>query len=190
MIQYMYENKIGIALISEPNRIPGGNWIGDANGMAAIHWSIDETCALIGQGKGYVAVESGGFILVSTYCSPNAEKEVFEKLLEDIENNMIIKKRKIIIGEDLNTRAKAWDRRYNARGHIREEWIARKELVVINDGKAETCVRPQGSSMVDGNHGNRGSSKGYKGMGGRCRYGNIVGSQIYKNKNRWKVRRK
>lgn len=58
MTQYMHENKIGIALISEPNRIPGGNWIGDANGMVAIHWGIDEICALIGRGKEYVAVEN------------------------------------------------------------------------------------------------------------------------------------
>lgn len=95
----MRENKIGIALISELNGIPRGNWFGEAYGMAAIHWSIDESCALVGRGRGYVAVESEGSILVSTYCSPNIEKIALERLLEDIENNIILKtKRRKIIG--------------------------------------------------------------------------------------------
>lgn len=100
MSQYMRENKIGIALISEPNKIPGGNWFGEASGVAAIHWGMAESCVLVGRGKGFVAVESKGKSLVSTYCSPNVEKAVFVKLLEEIENNIIVKnkRRKIIIG--------------------------------------------------------------------------------------------
>lgn len=38
MIQYMRENKI--ALVSESNIIPGGNWLGEAHGKAAIHWGL------------------------------------------------------------------------------------------------------------------------------------------------------
>lgn len=49
----------------------------------------------------------------------------------------------------MNARAKTWDKKYNARGYILEEWVAKNELVVMNDGKTETCVRAQGSSMVD-----------------------------------------
>lgn len=141
MMQYMRENKIGIALISELNGIPRGNWFGEAYGMAAIHWGIDEFCALVGRGRGYIAVESEESILVSTYCSPNIEKMAFERLLEDIENNIILKNKRKIIGGDLNARAKTWDKKYNARGYILEEWVAKNELVVMNDGKTETCVR-------------------------------------------------
>lgn len=84
MLQYMRENGMELALISEPNRIPKGNWIGDAKGLAVIHWGTGEPCALIRRGEGYVAVESGGYMLVSAYCSPNVEKKVFVRLLEDI----------------------------------------------------------------------------------------------------------
>lgn len=94
MMQYMLENKIGIALISEPNSVPRGNWLGDASGLVAIHWGVGETCALAGRGKGYVAIERGDYILVSTYCSPNVDKEELRKLLDEIECNIPINNRK------------------------------------------------------------------------------------------------
>lgn len=53
------------------------------------------------------------------------------------------------MGGDLNARAKTWDKKYNVRGHLLEEWVANNELTVMNDGKTEMCVRVQGSSMVD-----------------------------------------
>lgn len=102
MYQYMHENKTGIALVSELTRIPGGNWIRDATGLVAIHWGTDESyaCALIGRGRGYVAVESKGIIFVSMYCSPNIGRIEFDKLLADVDNNVITRNRgmKIILG--------------------------------------------------------------------------------------------
>lgn len=87
---------------------------------------------------------------MSVYCSPSVERAVFETLLEDLENNIIIKnRRRKIIGGDLNARARTWDKKYNNRGYILEEWAAKNEIVIMNDGKIETCVRAQGSSMVD-----------------------------------------
>lgn len=53
------------------------------------------------------------------------------------------------MGGDLNARAKTWDKKYNTWGYLLEEWAAANEFVVMNDGKTETCVRAQGSSMVD-----------------------------------------
>lgn len=50
---------------------------------------------------------------------------------------------------DLNARSKLWDRKYNTRGYYLEEWMATNELVIMNDDKDETCIRAQGSSMVD-----------------------------------------
>lgn len=108
LTQYMRENRIDMALISEPNAIPRGNWLGVSSGVAAIHWGRDESCALVERGRGYVAIESGGVILVSTYCSPNVGRATFEKLLEDIGNNIVSKYRgkKILIGRDLNARSR------------------------------------------------------------------------------------
>lgn len=94
LTQYMRENKIGIALISEPNAIPRGNWLGESGGVAAIHWDRDEeSCALIERGRGYVAVERDGIILVRTYCSPNTGRVEFEKLLEELGDNIVNKYR-------------------------------------------------------------------------------------------------
>lgn len=39
--------------------------------------------------------------------------------------------------------------RPNARGYTLEKWIDEKRMIVLNDGETETCVRAQGSSMVD-----------------------------------------
>lgn len=52
MMQYMRENKIGIALISELNGIPRGNWFGEAYGMAAIHWVSMSPAPSWGEGGG------------------------------------------------------------------------------------------------------------------------------------------
>lgn len=150
MTQYMYENKIEMALVSEPNVIPGGNWLGDATGLATVYWRMDETCTLVRRGKGYVAVEIGKFILISAYCSPNMDKEELEKMLEEIESRTWIgKSKKVIIGGDLNARAKVWDIRCNAKGYILEKWVHKMDMMVMNDGRADTCVRAQGSSRVD-----------------------------------------
>lgn len=56
-----------------------------------------------------------------------------------------------------------WSRKCNERGHILEEWIAERELVIINEGKTSTCVRAQGSSIV--NIRDRDSSKGGERLG-------------------------
>lgn len=150
MLQYMRENKIGIALVSEPNRIPRGNWVGDASGLAPIYWGVGETFALVRRGKGYVAIENGNHVLVSTYCSPNVDKEDLKELLEDIENNILISnRRRVIIGGDFNARSKLWDKKYNIKGRILEEWAHKLNMVILNDGEIETCTRAQGLSRVD-----------------------------------------
>lgn len=150
MQQYMYENKIQLALVSEPNRIPRGNWLGDATGLAAVHWGIGESCALVRRGTGYVAIEIGEHIIISTYCSPNVNREEFKELLDEIGRNIDDNRnRKIIIGGDLNARSRQWDVKQNARGYIFEKWIDEKKMIVLNDGQTETCVRAQGSSRVD-----------------------------------------
>lgn len=49
----------------------------------------------------------------------------------------------------MNAREKQWDKRSNVRGRILKEWVEKNKMIIINDGKTETCVRAQGSSMVD-----------------------------------------
>lgn len=76
MLQYMRENGMGFALISEPNRIPKGNWIGDVKGLAAIHWGGEEPCVLINRGEGYVAIESGVYVSKHVLLAKRREKRL------------------------------------------------------------------------------------------------------------------
>lgn len=95
-------------------------------------------------------VKCGEYKLISVYCSPNAERDVFLKMLEDIGDCIGgYRGEKVIIGGDMNARSMLWDRKYNNRGFILEEWVDTKGLVVMNDGREDTCVRAQGSSRVD-----------------------------------------
>lgn len=106
MQQYIREMRIEVAFVSEPSKIPGGNWLGDGGGLAAIHWSGGEPCALIKRGVGYVVAERGKYRLISVYCSPNVGRDVFVKLLEDIGNFIgNHNEGKVIIGGDLNARS-------------------------------------------------------------------------------------
>lgn len=150
MLQYMREGKVEVALVSEPNRVPGGNWLGDASGLAAVHWGTDEPCSLIERGWGYVFIEYKQHVLGSCYCSPNVDTNTFRRLLENVENVVSgVGARKILIGGDFNARSRGWDRKYNERGYILDEWINGMDLVVLNEGRVSTCVRAQGSSVVD-----------------------------------------
>lgn len=60
MDQYIREKSIGMALVSAPNKIPRGNWIGDSNGDAAVWWEASEKCTLVRRGQGFVLVKSRG----------------------------------------------------------------------------------------------------------------------------------
>lgn len=58
-------------------------------------------------------------------------------------------RQKIIIGGDFNARARGWDKICNERGYILEEWATDREMIIMNEGRKSTCIRAQGSSVVD-----------------------------------------
>lgn len=150
IVQYMLESRMEVALVSEPNRIPRGNWLGDAYGLAAVYWSTDEPCSLSRRGSGYVFVKYKGYILGSCYFSPNANISDFRELLGNIEIVVAgMGRQKIIIGGNFNARARGWDRICNERGYILEEWATDREMIIMNEGRKSTCIRAQGSSVVD-----------------------------------------
>lgn len=150
MVQVMREQGATIALVAEPNRIPTGNWWGDSLGVAAIYWETGEPCTLIGRGEGFIIIEWKGNVIASVYFSPNGVDNKFKELLREL--NRIIgstANKKVLIGGDFNARSRGWDKTYNNRGHILEEWIRGKGMIVANKERDFTCVRAQGSSVVD-----------------------------------------
>lgn len=56
----------------------------------------------------------------------------------------------VIVAGDLNAKSASWGcPRTDRRGKLFEEWTAGFDLTVVNVGSVNTCVRPQGVSIVD-----------------------------------------
>ncbi|KAI4474751.1 hypothetical protein M0802_015464 [Mischocyttarus mexicanus] len=77
----------------------------------------------------------------------------FEVLLEDL--SALLEDQpwpsRVVVAGDFNARSDSWDPgcRENARGRLLAEWTSRSGLFLLNDKGHSTCVRPQGSSVVD-----------------------------------------
>jgi hypothetical protein len=103
--------------------------------------------------KSAVAVETEDVVLCCVYISPNkATPEDFEKQLDDIETNLKShdKNKPVIITGDLNAKHPSWGGvNTNKRGLILLEWIHSQNLILLNDGKKPTCIRPNGQSYID-----------------------------------------
>lgn len=57
---------------------------------------------------------------------------------------------KVILGGDFNAKASLWGFRLtNKKGTLLIKWTVEKDLRIVNVGNKPTCVRPQGSSIVD-----------------------------------------
>ncbi|XP_046417433.1 uncharacterized protein LOC124178240 [Neodiprion fabricii] len=79
--------------------------------------------------------------------------QAFEAFMDDLER--VIRSagdsgRGVLVGGDFNTRSPTWDPAVsNRRGELLERWAASCGVSLHNDGCTATCVRAQGSSVVD-----------------------------------------
>lgn len=84
LLQTMRERDVDLAAVAEPYNIgDDGRWFGSdgPRPTAAIFWRRETTslpCFLRTRGRGYVAVEWGGIIVVSCYISPSKTISQFE----------------------------------------------------------------------------------------------------------------
>jgi len=74
-MQSLAERDIGLAIVSEPYRIPddNSNWIGDDGGSAAVvrvAADLSPPLKLIGRGAGYAAAKWGPYNVISCYAPP------------------------------------------------------------------------------------------------------------------------
>lgn len=66
----------------------------------------------------------------------------------------------LIIAGDFNAKSPAWGKsRQDARGITLVRWVNSLGLHVLNEGRASTCVRPQGESIVDITIGSEGAKR-------------------------------
>lgn len=149
----MQELEIGVCVISEPRTIPCSPfWMGSQNGLAAIVWDNTKInmCRHLETQRDYVVAECGGIRVISCYISPNIDRSEVLECLDRLSDTIRGLDGRVMICGDMNAKSTLWNCTYTcSRGKLIEEWMAEMNLTLINEGDTPTCVRPQGSSIID-----------------------------------------
>lgn len=151
LAQVMTEKRIQLAIVSEPCWIPNTpTWFSDISEKATL--IKGRGCPAISKavrGNGFVLAEIGNVTVCSCYFSPNDNMRKFENFLDDIAIALGMQSN-VLLGGDFNAKSIMWgSRTTNARGRVLEQWASSLNLVLQNKGKAPTCIRHQGSSIID-----------------------------------------
>lgn len=156
LMQMEKEQKTTISLVSEPYRVPNNaNWVACTNGTAAIHWNGENspfTGILMKQGRFSVAMRWGTMIVIFCYISPNVNDNVYEEFLDELDDCLLDldQNSEFVLGGDFNSKSPLWGCPYSdSRGDRLSRWCASKDIVLINEGNQPTCIRHQGTSIVD-----------------------------------------
>ncbi|XP_047989238.1 uncharacterized protein LOC125228625 [Leguminivora glycinivorella] len=155
LMQVIAEWGVGVAVAAEPYFVlPQPNWVGASDGtVALVVPAVGNFPPLtaVHKGPGVAAAKWGNGILIGTYFSPNRPLSDFEIYLDDLER--LIRRlapTPVLLMGDLNAKSAAWGSAVtDARGQTLRDWVAALGLVVLNRGRANTCVRQQGGSIVD-----------------------------------------
>lgn len=154
MQQSIYEMGIGICCVAEPWNVRDDPcWFSSWNGLAAIIWNPDvlrETCILIHEARDFVIVRCGRLYVASVYISPSVAINEFLEITEELGGQIGNLEGEIVVCGDFNARSQLWGNAVvNRRERLLEQWAAQYDLGLGNIGNAPTCIRPQGTSMVD-----------------------------------------
>lgn len=98
-----------------------------------------------------MAVDWNNILVCCCYLSPNLPRAELEGILDDLLNKLqrTNYQGKLILG-DFNAKSPLWGSiRKNTRGNLIEEWASSLNLILLNEGNEDTCVRSQGASIVD-----------------------------------------
>jgi len=155
LLQQILEKKAAICIISEPPRLinPNNQWTVSEVGLAGIFHcpEISRTLMVPNSSPPGIAVVDFGIIkIVSCYLSPNTDRADALEFYDHLSDIVDSAQKSIIIAGDFNSKSPMWgSANTNWRGQLLEDWIAEKDLCIVNTGFSPTCVRPQGSSIVD-----------------------------------------
>lgn len=146
------EKQIDIIVTSEPNKkiIKGRGWIADQSGDVAIY--LRNNCLTIyriKKGKGMLSIDLEIGRIICCYISPNSTVQHFEQFMDTIcEDIKTIGGGTILMG-DFNAKSPTWGApATDVRGEIFIESTARKNVVVLNNGKP-TFERGTSKSYID-----------------------------------------
>ncbi|KAI4474423.1 hypothetical protein M0804_014868 [Polistes exclamans] len=155
--QRMREIGADIAIVSEPWWVPPRDekWFSSLGGSplsAIIAGKGERTCSLVRRGLFFVAVKWGDSLVVSVYFPPSENLNNFSRLLDELEELLgTFPAIPALVAGDFNARFPRRDpeSRSNPRGELLCMWANRLNLSLANQVGHPTCVRPQGSSVVD-----------------------------------------
>lgn len=155
LIQMMAERNADVAIVSEPNNCPSSNplWLVDVTGLAVIVWraSLPYRCVPLAVGRGFVAARCGDLVIVSCYLSPNIPIVEYSLAMQELSEVLRgVHPTPVLLAGDFNARSLMWGchSTSNTAGYLWEV-TDMLDLRLINRGDVPTCVRPQGSSVVD-----------------------------------------
>lgn len=154
LYQYVREMEIGICCVAEPWDIREDPcWFGSWNGLAAIYWNPDvlkETCFRVHVARDFVIIRCGRLYVASVYISPSVSTETFVEITDELGEQLRNVEGEVIVCGDFNAKSRLWGSVVvNRCGNLLEDWAATYNLNLANVGNAPTCIRPQGTSIVD-----------------------------------------
>ncbi|XP_011861252.1 PREDICTED: uncharacterized protein LOC105558273 [Vollenhovia emeryi] len=157
MSQFAVENKIGVCYFSEPWKVPTNHpyWFfsADADASATIVFDPDFVgpgCSVFYRSDNIVGVLTKGLYIISVYISPNTSTATFLNFADRLCDAIEMSAGPVIVSGDFNSKSTLWGAAVsNRRGEILARLADQFDLVLLNQGTAPTCVRPQGSSVVD-----------------------------------------
>lgn len=153
--QYMVEENIGIALISDPYKVNTSSsaWLASTGAnKAAIYIACDGvTLANVMVDPEFVSARINGVQMYSCYASPNQPLEDFNHFLQRLVDSIrgVCRNVPVLVTGDFNARSASWgDWISNVRGDELSLMLESLNLVIINAGSIPTFSRGAGS-IVD-----------------------------------------
>lgn len=152
LLQMAIETKTDILILSElPRNLIQGSFI-DASKRAGI-WICNRECTVEQysvEEMGFVWVEIADVRYYSCYFSPNDPIEKFTRELDLLETSFRNSSKNFVIAGDFNAKSPDWqETRLDKRGQLVSEMIARNDLVIVNQGSANTFSRGDACSIID-----------------------------------------
>jgi len=102
------------------------------------------------QGRFSITMQWNELTVISCYIFPNVDDTIYEEFLNELDDGIQEAGKDLIIGGDFNSKSVLWGCKHdNIRGDRLARWCASRDMILVNIGNQPTCVRPQGTSIVD-----------------------------------------
>lgn len=152
VIETALAKEVDIIMASEPNKkiAERGRWLKDQRGDAAI-LVRNKQIKMKGfkSAQGWVRLDLETISIYSCYISPNINIKEFGKTLDEIMEDVLGRRREVVITGDFNAKSPVWGSpAIDERGERIGEWMSTLNLIALNDG-SPTFERRTSVSHID-----------------------------------------